>query len=95
MLTCTERTEYKAETIVQPLGSSFSTTLDLTIKVPISQEIMYRPGMMETIKFAWVQYVMVLIPCLGICNYYFSFLFTYRILEGVLVSDLKSKRKIV
>ena len=59
------------------MGPSFSTTLKMHIHVPLSQEIKYRPGVMETLKFAWVQYVMCLIPSLYVCFNLLSYLFKY------------------
>ena len=49
-----EKVNYVATNFVQNLGSRFSTTLEVNIHVPKSQEIVYRPGVLETIKFAWV-----------------------------------------
>jgi hypothetical protein len=90
-----ERLEYNAQSIVQPMGSRFSTTLDININIPTSQEIVYRPGVMETLKFAWVQYVFILVPCLAVTFVCLSLLFKYRVLEALLISDLKEKRKII
>ncbi len=69
--------------------------MEVNIHIPKSQEIIYRPGVLETIKFAWVQYVMVLIPVLWITFKFMSTLFTYRILEALSMSNLKPKRKII
>ena len=88
-------TEFEGVTLVQPLGSAFSTTIDMSITVPKSQEVRYRPGVVETLKFGWVQYVMVLVPALWIVNACLNFLFKYRVLDTQLVSDLKPKRKIM
>jgi len=66
----------------------------MRINIPLLQKIVYRPGLMETVKFAWVQYVMVLLPVLLVFNEILKFLFKYRIFEAVLVSDLKLKRKV-
>jgi len=90
-----EKVYYEARTIVQPLGSSFSTTIEMNVDVPLSQEVRYRPGVLETLKFAWAQYVMVLVPVLWATNAALSFLFKYRVLDALLVSDLKPKRKIM
>jgi len=90
-----ERVEYHSTQIVQPMGSAFTTTLDLQIHVPKTQEIVYKPGVMQTLKFAWVQYVMILIPVLAITKIGLSSMFKYRILDAFLVSDLKVKRKII
>lgn len=50
----TETIEYRGNNLVQPQGSSFSTTIEMEIDVPRSQEVKYRPGVMETLKFAWI-----------------------------------------
>ena len=90
-----ERLSYKAQSIVQPLGSPHSTTIKLQMHVPKHQQIVYMPGVMEALKFAWVQYLMVLIPTLLIVRAGLSSMFKYRILNAFLVSDLKEKRKII
>jgi len=77
------------------MGSRFSTTLDIMINIPKSQEILYKPGVMETLKFAWVQYVFILVPVLMLTFIGLSYLFKFRILEALLVSDLKEKRKLI
>ena len=77
------------------MGSRFSTTLDIMINIPKSQEILYKPGVMETLKFAWVQYVFILVPILMLTFMGLSYLFKFRILEALLVSDLKEKRKLI
>ena len=77
------------------MGSPTSTTIVLSIQIPKSQEIIYKPGIMETLKFAMMQYIAVLIPCLWAARKGLSFLFRYRIFEAHLVSDLKPKRKII
>lgn len=63
--------------------------------IPLSQSIIYRPGLMETIKFALVQYIMILLPILLFAYTVLSYLFKFRIFEALIVSDLKPKRKIV
>lgn len=81
--------------MVQPMGKAFSTTIEVIITVPLSQEIRYRPGVLETLKFGWVQYIMVLVPVLFFLNKALAFLFKYRVLDAQLVSDLRPKRKIM
>jgi hypothetical protein len=90
-----EKIEYDYNTIVEPLGSAYTTTINLKIHNPTNQMVKYIPGVMETLKFAWVQYVMFLIPCLYLAYLSVGFLFQYRILEAVLISDLQPKRKLI
>ena len=49
-----ERVEYQSNTLVQPLGRAFSTTIEMKVRVPRAQQIRYRPGVLEVIKFAWI-----------------------------------------
>lgn len=67
----------------------------MEIEVPRTQEVRYRPGVMETLKFAWIQYIFVLIPVYLLVDMGVGFLFKYRILEALMISDLKPARKIV
>lgn len=67
----------------------------MDIEVPLSQEVRYRPGVMETLKFGWAQYVMLLLPFLWVTNKGVAFLFKYRIFDAYLVSDLKAQKKII
>lgn len=90
-----ERVNFVGSTFVQPLGSSYSTSIDLKLTVPRSQEIVYRPGVMETLKFAWMQYLMLLIPCLIVAWTFLSYLFKSKILHSLVVSDLKPRKKLI
>ena len=67
----------------------------MNIHIPISQEVRYRPGVMETLKFAWVQYILVLIPALYVTRELVTMMFKFRIFEALLVSDLKPNKKII
>ena len=89
-----ELIELEKNYIVQPLGSSFTTSVNLNIDIPLSQEIKYGPGLMETMKFAWMQYIMVFVPVILFTWAGIDFLFKYQVFESVIVSDLKQKRRI-
>lgn len=89
-----EKTIYDASTIVQPLGSSTSTTIEVTVRIPPSQLVTYIPGTLETLKFAWTQYQSFLIPAFFIYWGILGFLFKYQVLETKVVGDLDEKRRI-
>ena len=74
---CLEKIELEENHIVQPQGSRFSTTLKLKINIPLAQEIKYGPGLMETLKFAWMQYIMIFIPVIIFTWSGIEFLFKY------------------
>ena len=90
-----ERLDFKSNDFVMPLGNRFSTTLDITVNIPVSQQIKYRPGVMETIKFGWVQYIFIMIPSVLIAFSFIGYMFESKLLDAIMVSDLKHKRKII
>jgi len=46
------------------LGSQYKTQIIIDVNIPIQQEIQYIPGVLETLKNAWVQYLALLVPLL-------------------------------
>ena len=50
-----ERTQY-AETniLVQPYGNPDKLTIDLFVRIPRTQKVRYTPGILETLKYAWI-----------------------------------------
>ena len=67
---------YDYESIVSPIGSSNMLTLNMQVMIPTKQKIQYIPGFYETIKFAWVQYMALLIPLYAILEFWIlGFLF--------------------
>ncbi|CDW84907.1 transmembrane protein 231 [Stylonychia lemnae] len=87
-----ERTVYNYNYIVQPYGQMFKTTLDVTIKIPFSQEVIYIPGILETLKYAWIQYLSFFLPALLVYFQFVKFMFKYKIVETTIVSDLHKKK---
>ncbi len=78
---------------MQPMGSMFTTVIDIYVRIPIAQEIFYIPGVLETLKFAWTQYQAFLIPALLIFWALIGFTFRYGILETTVISDLHNERR--
>lgn len=78
---------------MQPFGSAFTSSIELEIEVPID-EIIYRPDILETLKFAWIQYIAFLIPLWYIVDAAMSTLFKYRVFEASQSSELAPKRKV-
>jgi len=52
------------------------------------------PGTLQTLKFAWVQYVALLIPSILIFRLVCGFIFRHQILDSSITSDLILKRRI-
>ncbi len=63
-----------------PLDGGDDFVLDIDINVP-EQQLLYRPGVFETLKFAWIQYISVLIPFYFVLNWIKQFVFRYQMIE--------------
>ena len=66
----------------------------IDVKIPNGQKVLYIPGSLETIKFAWIQYLSLVIPSLYIFYALCGFIFRHQIIETSVTSDLLVKRKI-
>lgn len=49
-----ERLDFDGKLLVQPFGTAFTSTIDVQLEVPKKQEVIYRPDILETLKFAWI-----------------------------------------
>ena len=88
-----ERTVYDQQSIlVKPLGSANKVAIDITVRVPSNQRIRYVPGILETLKYAWIQYLAIFLPALYFFKVFVGFMFKYRVLEANIVADLSNKR---
>ena len=88
-----ERLDFEYNYVVQPLGSPSKTTIQLDMAVPINQEVSYIPGVLETLKFAWIQYLALLIPSLFVYWLVLGFILRYQMVETSVTSDLSVKKK--
>ena len=65
----------------------------MDVYVPIQQEIKYIPGVLETLKNAWTQYLALLIPLVILFWAFIGFLLKNQLLETSIVSDLLPKKE--
>lgn len=88
-----ERTIFHQKSLlVQPYGPVNKLTLDISIKIPATQRIRYTPGILETLKYAWIQYLAIFLPALFVFKEFIGFLFKYKILQANVVADLSNKK---
>ena len=78
-----ETTEYMYEApVVMPGGKTASSQLNFKVRVPLAQTVLYRPGFLEIMKFAWIQYLSLLVPISYLLWLLASFIYTNQILES-------------
>ena len=70
----------------------FKSVLDVTIKIPLNQEVRYIPGILETLKYAWIQYLSIFLPMLYLYYMFIKFIFKYKIVETTIISELHQKK---
>ena len=65
----------------------------IDVNIPIQQEVQYIPGVLETLKNAWTQYLALLIPLLLVFWAFVGFLLRNQLVETSVVSDLLPKKE--
>ena len=76
--------EYGNPTVL-PAGSDSETTIRLKVRIPPNQVIQYVPPFAQVMKFAWMQYLSLLLP-LAVATYWFArFLFGNGILNSSII----------
>jgi hypothetical protein len=76
------------------LGYSKEVLIEMKLKVPEKQEIIYKPALLESLKFAWVNYFSLLFPIALIIMWIVSFTFKYQIFPSGIVHDYPRPEKI-
>jgi transmembrane protein 231 len=92
-----ETLHYHPDSVIVPLGRTGQTSLELKLRIPSFQRVVYAPGLLEMLKFGWVQYVSFLIPVYFVIYTYLIWLFIhYRVFPSSSEEDdeLKSNEKI-
>lgn len=57
-----QTTEYNAEPIISSYGSTTETKVVMSVVVPNYESILYTASVLEIVKYAWIQYLALLIP---------------------------------
>ena len=85
-----ESTIYKYNfPVVEPKGGNgYESTINLKVRVPISENLIYIPATVEVIKFAWVQYVALFIPVIYFMWWFVAFVYGNRIMEATKINPV-------
>ena len=76
--------EYGNPTIL-PAGSDTETTINVKVRIPPNQVIQYVPPFAQVMKFAWVQYLGLLLPLAAAVYWFARFLFGNGILSSSII----------
>mmetsp|Transcript_37005 Transcript_37005/g.92124 ORF Transcript_37005/g.92124 Transcript_37005/m.92124 type:complete len:315 (-) Transcript_37005:130-1074(-) len=86
-----ETTYLDAKTPVWEAGASGDFTFQARVRIPTSQQVLYRPNFLELCKFAWVQILAVYIIFWYLFSRFEYVIFHHRVVETRVVSDLQAK----
>ena len=53
-VTYTERLIYEYSSVIQPVAAPNKSSLTIDVRIPNGQKVLYIPGTLETLKFAWI-----------------------------------------
>ncbi|CAG9317653.1 unnamed protein product [Blepharisma stoltei] len=70
-------------------GQTGSIDIKMKVRIPANQPVVYRPVFLETMKFAWIQYVSLLIPVAYVVYLFANFVYGNQILEASVTYDTK------
>lgn len=87
----TTKYDYYPVWIAAPSPGATSFTMNMTVRVP-ETEVVYTPTVSETLKFAWIQYLAILLllwrPTKGLLDY----VFRHRLVDSIAVYEGPWKR---
>lgn len=86
-----ETTYLDAKTPVWEAGKSGDFTFQARVRIPTSQQVLYRPHFLELCKFAWVQILAVYVIFWWLFSKFEYVVFHHRVVDTRVVSDLQAK----
>ena len=86
-----ESTYLDAQSPVWESSQSSDFTFNARIRIPTSQQIIYRPGFLELCKFAWVQILALYVIFWWLFSKFEYVVFHHRLVNTRVVSDVQPK----
>jgi hypothetical protein len=75
-----------------PSGNSNRIEIVMEIKIPLQQEFVYVPTVLESLKIAWIQYLAILIPSLYAIYYLIlGFAFRNKVIDTQIKNDIRDE----
>lgn len=79
--------------MVQQKASQHKTSIVIDCDIPRQQEVKYIPGVLQTLKFAWIQYLSLALVSFWIFYSAVGFIFRHKLVDTAVSSDLVSKKR--
>lgn len=79
--------------MVQPKANQYKTSIVIDCDIPNQQQVKYIPGVLQTLKFAWIQYLSLALVSFWIFYGIAGFIFRHKIVDTAVSSDLVSKKR--
>lgn len=86
-----ETTFLDAQTPVWESSQSSEFVFHARVRIPTSQQVLYRPGFLELCKFAWVQILAVYVIFWWLFSKFEYVVFHHRLVTTRVVSDVQPK----
>ena len=80
-----------AQTSVLESSQSSEFVFHARVRIPTSQQVLYRPGFLELCKFAWVQILAVYVIFWWLFSKFEYVVFHHRLVTTRVVSDVQPK----
>jgi len=77
-----------------PFANPHKTKIMITAEIPIEQQVKYIPGILQTLKFAWIQYLSLLIPIMSAFYLAAGFMFRHKLVDSMISSDLMPRKRV-
>lgn len=79
--------------IIHPFANPHKTQIFIDAEIPIQQEVKYIPGILQTLKFAWIQYLSIAVFFVAIFTGVVGFIFRHKIVDTAMSSDFVGRKK--
>lgn len=86
-----ETTEFAQQNPVWVAGTGSEFILKAYIKIPVDQQILYKPGILENLRYGILQYWAIYVVFAAVMNYAVRFIFTQQVFETRVRDDSQPK----
>lgn len=91
-----ETTEFSLfhKPLVTSASGGNTVKVHMKVRIPAHQVVLYRPGFLELMKFAWIQYICIFIPVAFVIYSFARFVYGNQIIETSVTDEVKGNRRL-